>query len=635
MANTQDGIVRAFVTAAVALGFVAAGSVTRASAQQSFTSVRAFGDSYADTGNALAIAAQQFGINSANYKFFVGRYPTGRLSGGTNYVDTVSGLLNLPVANYAIGGATTGTSNVTVASFPGFSQELAGFAASGTRILPTDLVLFHLGGNDASAYQASGTLAGVPAAAMISAAQALAGFNYIVADGARTLVYSAPNSALEPANAGKPTTPVGLAFNTAYNAALQAPLAGIASRGVRVEYVDEGLLVSQIAARPAAYGISNTGTCPLACVGNPALQAQYLYYVDGIHLTSVGFAIVGEYILNRLEAPSTLPAQAASGTITEQAFAQTLFSRMDIMGAGTASGFAPQRDPADPGTRASFGGAQDHRLSFYVLSDGDVSGGARTTAGAGYNLTSVGTTVGAEYLLNDYALVGGAFNYESSSLKLSNSNGKTNSDSYQFGIYGTVATTSYFAQGLIAGGVQNYRNSRPGVVDTISSTPTGNTFVAGGKAGKLFDAFGVRAGPIAGLLYSRAKVGNFSENGDPVLTLNVGQQVESSLVASAGGQIRFPFTYLARKIEPYLNLTVESNVIGNGRDIQYGATSAPLIVNTLSIPALNSRRPYGRVAGGVSAPITPSLSVTAFATTTIDRSGGNDFSGNGGLKFSF
>ena len=115
----------------------------------------------------------------------------------------------------------------------------------------------------------------------------------------------------------------------------------------------------------------------------------------------------------------------------------------------------------------------------------------------------------------------------------------------------------------------------------------------------------------------------------------MGEQVESSLVASAGGQIRFSFTYLARKIEPYLNLTVESNVIGNGHDIQYAATSAPLIVNTLSVPALNSRRPYGRVAGGVSAPITPSLSVTAFATTTFDRPRGNDFSGSGGLKFSF
>ena len=304
MADLPMKDVGASAIVAMALIFVAAGPMRQALAQQSFTSIRAFGDSYADTGNALAIAAQQFGVDSANYKFFVGRYPTGRLSGGTNYVDAVSSLLNLPVANYAIGGATTGTSNVTVASFPGFSQEIASFAASGTRISPSDLVLLHIGGNDASAYQSVGTLAGVPAAAAVSASQALTGVNYFISDGARTIVYNAPNSALEPSNAGKPTTPIGLAFNAAYNADVQVSLAASAKSGVRIEYIDEGLLASEIAARPGLYGISNNGTCPLTCLGNSALQAQYLYYVDGIHLTSVGFAVVGEYVLNRLEAPS-------------------------------------------------------------------------------------------------------------------------------------------------------------------------------------------------------------------------------------------------------------------------------------------------------------------------------------------
>ncbi len=80
---------------------------------------------------------------------------------------------------------------------------------------------------------------------------------------------------------------------------------------------------------------------------------------------------------------------------------------------------------------------------------------------------------------------------------------------------------------------------------------------------------------------------------------------------------------------------MESNVIGDGRIIEYGATSAPLIVNTLSVPALDSRRPFGRVGAGLAAPITPSLSLVAFATTTFDRPGGDDFSGNGGFKYSF
>ncbi len=622
------------VAASLAL-MMAVGTVTRASAQQAFTSIQAFGDSYADTGNALALVKQQFGANSAAYLGFLARYPTGRLSGGTNYVDTVSGILNLPVHDYAIGGATTGTTNVTVASFPGFSQEIASFAASGARIASSDLVLLTIGINDGFTYQTTGTLGGVPAAAAVSAAQALNGINTIVANGARTIVYTALDSGQVPSRSSLPTAAVGSAFSAAYNFDVQSSLATIARSGVRVEYIDEALLVREITARPGLYGINNTGACPLTCIGNPALQAQYLFYVDGVHLTSAGFNILGEYIVNRLEAPSTLPAQGAVGTITEQAFAQTLFSRMDMFSGGTASGFAPVRELADLPTHPILGAPQDHRLSVYLLSDGDVSDGVRDTAGAGFHLTSVGGTVGAEYRLTDYALVGAAFNYENSTFKISGGNGKTNSDSYQFGLYGTVATTNYFAQGLVAGGAQNYRNTRPGVVDTISSSPSGGTFIAGGKVGRLFDTSGVRVGPIAGLLYGRAQVDAFNENGDPVLTLNVGQQVEDTLVASGGAQIRFPFAYHAVRIEPYLNLTVESNVIGDGRIIEYGATSAPLIVNTLSVPALDSRRPFGRVAGGVAAPLTPSFALTAFATTTIDRPRGNDFSGNGGFKYSF
>ena len=67
---------------------------------------------------------------------------------------------------------------------------------------------------------------------------------------------------------------------------------------------------------------------------------------------------------------------------------------MDMFSGGTASGFAPQREPADRAAHPILGAAQDRRLSVYLLSDGQVSDRVRNTAGAGFNLTSVGSTVG-------------------------------------------------------------------------------------------------------------------------------------------------------------------------------------------------------------------------------------------------
>src|SRR3546814_523240 len=62
---------------------------------QSVDRIVAFGDSYADDGNLFEL----IGIDPP----FV--YPTGRFSGGTNFVDPISTLLNAPAENFAIGGA--------------------------------------------------------------------------------------------------------------------------------------------------------------------------------------------------------------------------------------------------------------------------------------------------------------------------------------------------------------------------------------------------------------------------------------------------------------------------------------------------------------------------------------------------
>jgi outer membrane lipase/esterase len=146
-------------------------------------------------------------------------------------------------------------------------------------------------------------------------------------------------------------------------------------------------------------------------------------------------------------------------------------------------------------------------------------------------------------------------------------------NSYQFGIYGAWADAHFFAQGLATFGWQNFRNTRPGVVDTITSNPDGTTFVAGGKVGYLFDAGTSQVGPIGGLTYARARVNGYTESGDPVLTLTVGPQTAETLVASAGVQFRTSFMVNGRIISPYLNLTAEDDLIGNGRIIQFGATS--------------------------------------------------------------
>ncbi len=607
-----------------------AGVSGEARAQVAFTGIQAFGDSYADIGNLFKLThgVGQFPV-----------YPTGRFSGGTNFVDTTSALLGIPQVNFAIGGAKT-TGNTILGPTGGFLQEVGGLLGP-VNIAPSDLVEISIGGNDARQYyQTGGSLAGVPAAAATSANNAINGINALVGDGARTIVFTVGDVSKLPEATGNPNAPVGSAYSQTYNNLMQIALAGVARSGVRVEYVDEGLLGTLIAANPARYGISNAGACPVACIGNPALQNQFLFYVDGIHLTSLGFAILGEYIVNRLNAPLTFAPQGDLATISAMGFASTLFGRLDTF--RETDGFAPSTmnsyaaDMRPPYTKAPPRPvAAVSPWSFFMQGNGGVSDRQATVAQDGFNLDSVGGTIGVEYRINANAFVGTAFDYSNPRADLFNNAGSTDANSYQFGLYGAWANAHFFAQGLATVGHQDYRNTRPGVVDTITSNPDGTTFVVAGKTGYLFDAGKTQLGPIGGLTYARATVNGYTESGDPVLTLNVGGQTEEALIGSVGVQFRAPFVVNGRIINPYLNLTAEDDFIGNGRVIQFDATSAPLIVNNWMIPNGMSQNVYGRVATGVVAPVWSNVSLTANLSRTFARQGGDDFYGTGGLKISF
>jgi uncharacterized protein YhjY with autotransporter beta-barrel domain len=600
-----------------------------ARAQTTFGVIQAFGDSYADTGNLIKIIGPQ------------ALYPTGRFSGGTNFVDTTSALLGIPQNNFAIGGATSGPTNVVAPGIPGFTQEWQGFIASGKTIAPTDLVEFSIGGNDARAYyRGGGTLAGVPAAATTSFNQTMAGINALVGAGARNIVFTIGDVSTLPEATGNPAAPIGSAFSQNYNAQIQTALAAIARSGVRVELVDIAAVGNLIKADPSRYGLTSAGTCSLACIGNPAVQNQFLFYVDALHLTSHGFAILGEYIVNRLNAPLTIGPQGDVGLSSAIGFASTLFGRLDTFRETT--GFASTMNANAADLKVPYTKAPPPRpvaynpWSFYMLANGAVSDRQANVASRGFDLDSVGGTIGTEYRINGNAFVGAAFDYSNPKARLFNNTGTTEANAYQIGGYGAWTNANFFLQGLATVGWQNYRNVRPGVVDTITSNPDGTSVVAAGKVGYLFGTPDkIQAGPIGSLLYARAKVNSYTEAGDPVLTLNVGEQTAETLIGSVGAQFRFPFWVQGKLISPYVNLTADDDIIGNGRIVQFGATSAPVIINNWAIPNTNSHNVYGRVAAGIVAPVWNNVALTANVSQTFARTGGNDFYGNGGLKISF
>ena len=600
---------------------VAAGS-TPAAAQQ-IERIVAVGDSYNDTGNAFA-------LGYANPQALA-IYPNKRFSSGFNYIDALANLLHAPVANYAIGGAFGGTNNGTLCfdSFyaPGTSPlcgkglqyevdqflnvgtQSAVFPDATTNLTRSDLLAVSIGGNDARFYQqAGGTLAGAATAGTAAAAGTAVQLDRLVALGNPTISFLALNGAVAPEVANNPAAQqIRGAFSNAYFSGLQPVLAGYAANGSIVHYLDGQLLLEGVAANPQAYGITNGLVCPIFPNTTCLVNADgYLFYGDALHLTSQGYTILAHYVAAQLAAPLALGAPGDLGLQTARQFGRTLSTRSDLYGRGGVT----------PG------------LKFYALGDYFSENVGANDQTAAFDVTGGGATVGAEYGM-PMGAIGIAANYSKPRVRFGNDSARINAHAWQVGAYASLDAGGLFGQAYAGYGRNHNRITRMGVVDDMSASPSGSHVTAGVKGGYLVPIGPARIGPVAALDYAKAKVDEYTETGDPVLTLDVGGQRVKSLTGQLGVEVRAD----TMGFRPYGALTVEHEFSGDSRAIQFAETAAPVIVNTWDIG--RDKETYARASVGAAATVMGGVSVDAAVTTTFGRDGGQEMGGHVGVRASF
>lgn len=610
---------RLFGRTLMAATALAAASLGAPASAQEIDRIVAFGDSYADQGNFIDILRSLGAVPPIVDTL----YPTGRFSGGTVYIDTLSQLLNAPVENFAVAGALTGNVNTNGPGLPGFPTQWNAFLAGGgmsvfPAVTPTfaegDLLAISIGGNDARYYQQTGgTVAGAPAAAGVAVAQATAGLDALVAAGAPTISFLAGNTAALPEIAADPNAQeIRNAFSTTFNSGMQDVLAGYAADGVIVHYLDGPSVLSQIVANPAAYGLTNAGACAPApsCIGSESYTSQYLFYVDGLHLTSAGFAILARYVAAQLQAPLTLQAPSDLGLDTARQFGRTLNSRMDL---------AAPRD-----------GDSADGIQFFVVGDTfsrDVGQSSSTDA---FDVDGVGGTVGATYGLGT-SVVGIAANYSRPKAHFGGDVAQATTDSYQLGAFAGTTLAWGFAQAHVGYGKDRHRLARQGVAEDVTASPDGSHWTAGAKAGWLMSMGALRVGPVAAVDYAHARVDSYSEGGDAALNLDVGAVSAKALTGSLGLEARGDFDNNGIALRPFAAAAVEKDFIGDSRSVRFAQQSAPGIVNIWNLEDRSSGI-HGRLSGGASAAILNRVSLDAIASTTIARDDGNEVSAHLGLR---
>jgi uncharacterized protein YhjY with autotransporter beta-barrel domain len=407
---------------------------------------------------------------------------------------------------------------------------------------------------------------------------------------------------------------VGSLYSGNFNTGMQATLAGYARQGVIVNYLDLNKIGDVVGANLSAFGLQSAGACPVACVTtNPELLDKYLFYVDNLHLTSAGFAIVGKYAVRQLEAPLQFQAQTDAGLQAAASFAKLMSGRLDLSGA-----------------RA---GAEGGGIHFFISGSTEHQRQRATQTSLDYTLDTSAVSGGAEYDMGA-AVIGGAVSYSRPRADMNTGTGGVRADAWHVGAYAGFSSGGAFLQGYAGYGWVDYKIRRTAVIDDIHASVNGHNMLAGAKAGYLMDTGGLKVGPVAAVNYARANVGGFTETGDPVLTLNVQKQRVKALTGSAGLELRGNAEVGGLAVRPYADILVEKDFEGDGRIVRYSETAAPTIVNSFAL-GNRTKRAYGRVTAGADLALGGAVSLQVQGSGSVERRGGNDLGGSAALKIGF
>jgi uncharacterized protein YhjY with autotransporter beta-barrel domain/phospholipase/lecithinase/hemolysin len=575
-------------------------------AAQRVDRIIAFGDSYADDGNAF-----ELGLVSPS---IAPLYPTGRFTGGTNYIDTLSQLLGVPVLNFAIGGARAN---------PDFLTEVGVFAAGGGSVFPTvtpafdenDLLTVSIGGNDARAYGSTpgASVGGAAGAAAPAVAATEIGLDVLVDAGAPTISFLAGDTGQLPEVAAFPSVAaIRTAYSTAFNQGVQQVLAGYAADGVMVHYLDLSLVLERVQANLAAYGLTGV-TCPSFAAGDLTCRLTggegFLIYGDLLHPTSQGSAIIARYVATQLQAPLTLQATSDLALDTARQFGRTLTSRANFAAAGAA-------------------GIQAFLVGDTFSRDVEISDSSDP-----FDVDGVGVTGGVAFGLAG-AAVGIAANYSRPKAKFLADIADTRTETWQVGAFAGTTIGGVVAQGYLGYGKDDHEIERGGVIDNLNADADGSHWLAGVKAGYLVPMGDIRVGPVVALDYAKAKVDGYTEEGDAALTLEVDSVSARSLTGSLGVELRGQMDTGGIALRPFAAAAIEKDLIGDGRTVRFAQTSAPVIVNSWDLED-RSKKAYARLTGGAAASILEGVSLDALVSATMGRDDGDEVSGHLGLSFGF
>lgn len=274
---------------------------------------------------------------------------------------------------------------------------------------------------------------------------------------------------------------------------------------------------------------------------------------------------------------------------------------------------------------------EDKRWSVFL----EGTGGSATVDGTrgvnGYDLDTIGVTLGADLRVNDHMVVGIMGNYANSDASLAG-NGSIDVDSYNAALYATVYQNGFYLDALLGAGYNSYDTTRSSLFGNANASPDGwqfDTLVNGGydlhQGNWTFGVMGSAA-------YTQVNLNSFTETGS-LSPLAYEDQSQESLRSNLGAKISYAAMMGGMKVTPQVRVSWQHEFLDSTQAINSQFIPGTSRLFTVNGPEIG--RDSALVSAGLSLQVSPALSVYAYYDGQLGRSNYSSNSVTLGLKYDF
>jgi outer membrane autotransporter protein len=255
----------------------------------------------------------------------------------------------------------------------------------------------------------------------------------------------------------------------------------------------------------------------------------------------------------------------------------------------------------------------------------DVDGDSNAS---GYDFDSTGGMLGADMRVNDGLVIGILGSYANSDANLVNG-GSIDAESYSVAAYATVYKNGYFLDALIGAGFNSYDTRRSSLLGYAEGNPDGwqlNTML---NTGYDFHRGKWTLTPNASIAYTRVSLDSFDETGS-LTPLSYPTQDQNSLRSELGLTLAYAADLNGIKVTPQVRIAWQHEFMDSTQsmDSRFIGGTGPTF--TVSGPHMDRDRAV--LSAGISAEITPSVTIYGFYDGLLGSSNYNSNQVSAGVK---